>query len=156
MLIGVISDTHGLLRPGVFEALHGVDRILHAGDVGNDESLLAELETIAPVDAVYGNTDGFPLVARLQEWRLLTLDGATILLTHIYERAEQLRQRRPETASARVVVFGHTHKPLIRTQGKVLYFNPGAAGPRRFSLKPSVGLLRIDSGVVHPEIVELG
>lgn len=156
MLIGVISDTHGLLRPEVFTAFEGVDRILHAGDVGDDEALLTELGAIAPVDAVYGNTDRFPLVTRLREWRLLHFEEAVLLLTHIVDRAEQLRSRRAEAAEARVIVYGHTHKPQIRRDREVLYFNPGAAGPRRFSLRPSVGILQIEGDSVQPRILELG
>jgi len=152
MLIGLISDTHGLIRAEALAALHGVELILHAGDVGG-ESLLRELRGIAPVHAVAGNTDD--PAAGLPRRVDLELDGLRICVTHGHE----LGMPRPDSLAARydaeVIVYGHTHKPLIETRGRTLIVNPGAAGPRRFNLKPSIGLLRIEQGKATAEIVPL-
>lgn len=152
MLIGLISDTHALIRAEALAALHGVERILHAGDVGG-LSVLRELRGIAPVHAVVGNTDdradGLP--PRLE----LELGGLRVCVTHGHE----LGSPRPDSLAARyradVIVYGHTHRPLIEHVGRVLVVNPGAAGPRRFNLKPSIGLLRIENGRATAEIVSL-
>lgn len=154
--IGLISDTHGLLRPEVFEAFRGVDRILHAGDVGR-EDILIELGAIAPVDAVYGNTDGWELRAALAAERTLKLAGHTIVLVH----GDLLGSPNPTSlrraySDADVIVYGHTHQQLIdRVEGGALTINPGAAGPARFKLKPSVALLSLDKGGVDVRIVPL-
>ncbi len=155
MLIGVISDTHGLLRPEVFDVFAGVDRILHAGDVGRDDGLLIELAALAPVDAVHGNTDGFPLRQKLPESRTLDLQGVVVFLAHICGGPTQLRRHWPKLGKIDVVVFGHTHKPLNQWDNGVLFFNPGSAGPRRFSLPISLGLLRIETSRVEGQIVIL-
>jgi putative phosphoesterase len=152
--IGLISDTHGLLRPEVHAIFAGVDRILHAGDVGGAE-VLASLRTIAPVDAVFGNVDD-DADPRLRESLALTLDGVTIHVSHGHE----LGQPTPELAlsryDAQVVVFGHTHRALVvRAPRGRMAINPGAAGPRRFKLEPSVALLTLDAGRADVDIVSI-
>jgi putative phosphoesterase len=158
MRIGLISDTHGLLRPEVFQQFAGVERILHAGDVGSME-VLAELALIAPVTAVPGNTDGFEIRARLPEVATLELAGQQIVVIH----GDQFGRPTPFALrvaypKADIIVYGHTHRPLIdRADGK-LVINPGAAGPRRFELRPSVGILVLGEaagGGAEVEIVEL-
>ena len=150
MLVGLISDTHSLIRAEALAALHGADMILHAGDVGA-EAVLRELRGIAPVHAVYGNVDD-PAMGLPQSVELV-LDGMAVHVSHGHEvgspRPELLVERYP----ADVIVYGHTHKPLIERRGGTLVVNPGAAGPRRFNLQPSIGLLRIERGVASAEIV---
>ena len=150
--VGLISDTHGLLRPDVFEALAGVELILHAGDVGEDD-ILDELSTIAPVHAVYGNTDA-PR-RRLAKEIVREIGGISIHVSHGHETGsptpEKLLARYPQD----VLVYGHTHRSLVaRAEGR-LVVNPGAAGPRRFDLLPSVGRLTIADGAADVEIVAL-
>ncbi len=148
MRIGVISDTHGLLRPEVFDAFQEVDHILHGGDVGSVE-LLAELEAIAPVTAVYGNTDGWDLRARLPQVASLELDGFDIVVTH----GDQMGTPTPENLhaafpDAQILVYGHTHRPLLTLVDVVVtVMNPGGAGARRFKLAPSVGILELEPGI---------
>ena len=152
VLVGLISDTHGLLRPEVFEALEGVDQILHAGDVG--EGVLVELQAIAPVRAVFGNTDppGTPgLVDAVQ----LELGGLSIHVSHGHELGSPTPARLLERYHADVIVYGHTHKPLIERSGRHLIVNPGAAGPRRFDLKPSVARMTIDQGKADVQLIWL-
>lgn len=155
MRIGLISDTHGLLRPDVFRAFEGVDRILHAGDVG-PEDILTELRTIAPVDAVIGNTDGWDLRAALPEERILKLAGRTVVLMHGHLLGSPtpiaLRRAHPR---ADVIVYGHTHMQLVDRDG-ALTINPGAAGPARFRLKPSVAILTLSEAGEEVQLVELG
>ena len=153
-MIGLISDTHGLWRPDIERVFAGVTLILHAGDVGG-AAVLRELAKIAPVEAVYGNVDDVhdPSLARS---RGLTVDGVSIHISHGHE----LGSPRAETMLARyaadVVVFGHTHKAVVvRAPDGRLAVNPGAAGPRRFDLKPSVALLQIDNGRADAEIISL-
>ncbi len=153
MLVGVISDTHSLLRAEAMAALHGVDLILHAGDVGTG-TVLRELETIATVRAVYGNTDGPEL--GLPPSLALTLDGARVHVSHGHELGSPTPAKLVARYPADVIIYGHTHKPLIETHGGTLVLNPGAAGPRRFSLKPSVALLTIEGGRATARLVELG
>jgi putative phosphoesterase len=154
MVIGLISDTHGLLRPEVFEALSGVDMILHAGDVGG-QSILLELATIAPVHAVYGNTDapGEPgLKARVS----LSLEGRSIHVSHGHELGgSPTPERLLARYTADVIVYGHTHKALVERSGARVVVNPGAAGPRRFNLKPSVARLTLTSAQVDVTILWL-
>jgi putative phosphoesterase len=152
-LVGLISDTHGLVRPDVHTALEGVDMILHAGDVGGDD-ILAELETIAPVHAVYGNTDplGHP---RLQQALELELDGIRVHVSHGHEVGSPTPAKLMARYSADVIVFGHTHRQLVvNTDGRWVV-NPGAAGARRFDLLPSVARMTLVAGQVAIEIVDL-
>jgi uncharacterized protein len=148
MRLGVIADTHGLLRPEVFEVFEDVDHILHAGDVGPLE-LLTELETLAPVTAVYGNTDGWEARSRLPQVAQLELDGFRVVVTHGDQlgspNAEKLHTAFPD---AEILVFGHTHRPLLTLVDVVVtVINPGGAGPRRFDLPPSVGILELEPGI---------
>ena len=139
--LGLISDTYGLLRPGVFERFHGVLRILHAGDVGG-EHILRELEAIAPVTAVYGNTDGWELRRRLPEVARVEEAGRRIVVVHGHVPGSPTPARLAAAhPDADIVVYGHTHQPKIERVGRTLVLNPGAAGPARFKLKPSVALL---------------
>jgi uncharacterized protein len=148
MRLGVISDTHGLLRPEVFDAFAGVDYIVHAGDVGNP-GILADLGALAPVTAVYGNTDGSELRGRLPRVATLQLDGFDIVVTH----GDQLGTPTPEALNAafpdaQIIVYGHTHKPLLTLVDVVVtVMNPGGAGARRFNLPPSVGILELEPGI---------
>jgi hypothetical protein len=151
-LIGVISDTHGLVRPSVFAALEGVLMILHAGDVG--DGVLEELRAIAPVHAVRGNTDPSGH-AGLPDSLDLDVDGVRIHVSHGHELGVPTPDELFATYSADVIVYGHTHRPLVVHAALRWCINPGAAGPRRFNIRPSVGLLTIDRGTVGAEIVEL-
>ena len=152
-LIGLISDTHGLVRSGVHAALSGVEVILHAGDVGGPD-VLDELGMIAPVAAVFGNTDP-PGVPGLEQELVVSLDGVSLHVSHGHE----LGSPQPEALLALypqdVIVYGHTHKQLVFRQGNRIVVNPGAAGPRRFNLRPSVARLAIENGSVAVEIIEL-
>ena len=153
MIVGLIADTHGLLRPEVFPALEGVELILHAGDVGG-LGLLVELGAIAPVHAVYGNTDT-PGDPNLRAEVVLDVGGLTVHVSHGHELGSPTPERLLERYSADVIVFGHTHKPLVVRAGSRLVVNPGAAGPRRFKLKPSVARMTLQNGRADVEIVEL-
>ncbi|HEX2693129.1 MAG TPA: metallophosphoesterase family protein [Gemmatimonadaceae bacterium] len=152
-LIGLISDTHGLVRPAVHDALKGVELILHAGDVGG-KAVLDELKLIAPVRAVFGNTDppGDPNL--LQELEL-SLDGVTVHVSHGHELGSPTPPKLAERYSADVVVYGHTHQQLITRIGGRLIVNPGAAGPRRFKLEPSVAKLEIRDGETEVNIIDI-
>jgi putative phosphoesterase len=149
-ILGVISDTHGLLRREATEALRGSDRILHAGDVGDPE-ILEALAQIAPVTAVRGNVDTGPWARRLPEVEVVEAGGASIYMLHDLNRLDL----KPEAAGFRVVIYGHSHKPKIEERNRVLYFNPGSAGPQRFKLPVSLGKLTIEAGTVRAELVEL-
>jgi putative phosphoesterase len=152
--IGLISDTHGLLRPSVHDALAGVSFILHAGDVGGDE-ILDELAVIAPVQAVFGNTDA-SWQAGLASERMVEVEGVRIHVSHGHEvgrpNAARLMKAYP---GYHVLVYGHTHVQRIDEVDGVLVINPGAAGPRRFDLTPSVARLVIAGGRVEARIVDL-
>ncbi len=150
MTIGVISDTHGLLRPQAVEALHGSDRILHAGDVGAPE-ILEALKQIAPVTAIRGNVDTAPWASTLPLTEIVEINGVSIYMLHDFAQLDL----KPEAAGFRIVVYGHSHKPKIDEKNGVLYFNPGSAGPRRFNLPVSVGKLMIADGKVRAELIEL-
>jgi putative phosphoesterase len=148
MRLGVISDTHGLLRPEVFEAFAEVDHILHAGDVGPLQ-LIDELEALAPVTAVYGNTDGEEIRRRFPQVAMIELDGFDIVVTH----GDQLGSPTPEGLNAafpqaQIIVYGHTHRPLLTVVDVVVtVMNPGGAGHRRFGLPPSVGIMELEPGI---------
>lgn len=154
IVIGLISDTHGLVRPEVFGALAGVSQILHAGDVGPPH-VLAELATIAPVRAVYGNTDA-PGRPDLEERIDIVIGGVRIIVTHGHElgspNPNTLVKAYPE---AKVIVYGHTHKQLLTKAARLVVINPGAAGPQRFHLQPSVAKLYIRNGQADAEIIPL-
>ena len=153
-VVGIISDTHGMLRTGVHEALAGVDMILHAGDVGGDE-ILSELQLIAPVKAVFGNTDP-PGTPDLEDRIELAIDGVTIHVSHGHELGSPTPAKLAEAyPGADVIVYGHTHRQLITRIGDRLIVNPGAAGPRRFKLQPSLGRLTISGGKAEVEIIDL-
>ena len=148
MRLGVISDTHGLLRPEVFDIFAGVDRILHAGDIG-PAALLGELEAIAPVTAVWGNTDGFDLRGTVPEVVETRIEGFDFLLIHGHQLGvptpEKLNRAYP---AAEVIIFGHTHRPLLTLVDQVVtVMNPGGAGPFRFGLPASVGILELEPGI---------
>lgn len=152
-VVGLISDTHGLVRPEVHSALAGVESILHAGDVGGD-AILDELELIAPVRAVYGNTDQ-PDDPRLVERLELEIGGVTVHVSHGHELGSPTPAKLLERYAADVIVYGHTHKQmLVEVEGRWVV-NPGAAGPRRFELKPSVARMTIRGREIEIEIVEL-
>jgi uncharacterized protein len=151
--IGLISDTHGLLRPGVHGALAGVELILHAGDVGGDD-ILDELATIAPVVAVHGNTDppGNPRTPAAIE---RAISGLKFHVSHGHELGSPTPERLLSAYPADVIIYGHTHRALVTRADGRLVVNPGAAGPARFDLKPSVAVMVIESGEAAVEVVEL-
>jgi uncharacterized protein len=149
-MIGVISDTHGLLRPAAIEALRGVEHILHAGDVG-DASILDSLRNLAPVTAIRGNIDVGGPCSHLPATEVVTLDGHTFYMLH----DRQALDLDPAAAGFSAVISGHSHKPLIEWRHGVLYMNPGSAGPRRFSLPVSIGLLTIGADGLQPRLVTL-
>lgn len=144
--IGVVSDTHGRLRAEVLTRFAGVSRILHAGDVGPVE-LLAELEAVAPVTAVWGNTDGFDVRARLNETESVRIGGLVIVITHGHKLGSPTpRGLRDVHRAADVVVFGHSHRALVERLDGCLFLNPGSAGAPRFGLPASVAILTIEDG----------
>ena len=151
-LIGLISDTHGLVRPSVFQALQGVELILHAGDVGS--GVLPELRAVAPVIAVRGNTD------RLDDAELVSsiereFDGVTVHVSHGHELGSPKPEKLLEAYAADVIVYGHTHRQLVHRHEGRWVVNPGAAGPRRFSLPASLARMTIRDGEVSIELIEL-
>jgi uncharacterized protein len=152
-VIGLISDTHGLVRAQVHSALAGVELILHAGDVGGDE-ILDELALIAPVVAVYGNTD-VPGSPRLSAAIERTIGGVRIHVSHGHEVGSPTPARLLERYAADVIVYGHTHRQLVSRVGERLVINPGAAGAKRFKLEPSVAKLTISNGHADVEIIPL-
>jgi putative phosphoesterase len=155
--LGVISDTHGMLRAEVLEAFEKVDHILHGGDVGTWEVLL-DLQALAPVTAVYGNVDGPELREKLPDVATIRLDGFDIVVTH----GDQFGTPTPATLHqafprADIIVFGHTHRPLLELVDKtVTVMNPGGAGAARFNLKPSIGIMELEPGIPpRARLVEL-
>lgn len=152
VLLGLISDTHGLLRPQVRDALQGVSLILHAGDVGG-HSVLAGLEQIAPVRAVFGNVD--PPMPPLQQRLRLTIGGRSVHVSHGHELGSPTPEKLLSRYRADIIVFGHTHRALVSRAGTQLVVNPGSAGPRRFNVKASVARLTIEDGAATVEIVPL-
>lgn len=155
LLIGLISDTHGLLRPEVFTAFEEVEHILHAGDVG-DPDILVELAAIAPVTAVWGNVDHGELRRRLPEVARVELAGQSIVVVH----GQQFGSPSPARVAAAypgadIVVFGHSHEPVVERLGEVLAVNPGSAGPARFSLPVTVALATVGPEGVRVDLVDL-
>lgn len=150
MLIGVLSDTHGLLRPEVAPALAGVDHILHLGDVG-DPAILESLAKIAPVTAIRGNIDRSGACAALPATEMVTLGGRTFYLVHAIDDLDLS----PSAAGVDVVCFGHSHRPLIERRGEVLYLNPGSCGPRRFDLPVTLAKLELTHGGIRPLLIDL-
>jgi uncharacterized protein len=151
MKLGIVSDTHGLLRPEVAPALKGVDRILHLGDVGKI-SILDELAKIAPVTAIRGNVDSDGPCAKLTETEVVLVEGVYLYMVHDV-KALHLD---PAAAKFAAVLSGHTHVPNFSTKKGVLYFNPGSCGPRRFELPVTIGLLTVSAhGEFKPEVVHL-
>jgi putative phosphoesterase len=159
MKIGVISDTHGYVNPKVFSVFEGVEFILHAGDIGS-EDVMTSLETLAPVRAIHGNVDTFPLSTRYPDVLTIEIQGVAICMIHqfislnnsvIQNAAKQFPKKKID-----LLIYGHTHEAKLERVGGVWLFNPGAAGKRRFFLKPAVGLLTISApGRVIPEIIYL-
>lgn len=139
MRIGLIADTHGLIRPEAVQALAGVDLILHAGDVGG-RAVIASLEAVAPVRAVRGNIDAHHAYPASFE---CALEGTRIHVSHGHEVGSPTPERLAAKYVADVIVYGHTHRPLIANVAAILVVNPGAAGPRRFDLQPSVAILTL-------------
>jgi len=152
MRIGVVSDTHGLLRPEVAPALAGVERILHLGDVGK-ASILSELAKIAPVTAIRGNVDRTGPCSELPETEVAMIEGRYIYMLHDLKTLHL----DPAAGKFAAVLFGHTHVPNFYRRKGVLYFNPGSCGPRRFELPVTVGLLTVEEdGELEAKIVPLG
>ena len=149
-VIGVVSDTHGLLREQVFDALSGCEKIIHAGDVGRPE-VLQSLETIAPVVAVRGNCDIAPWARELPLTEVVEIEGKFIYILHDINDLNL----DPKSSGFDVVISGHSHRPSVLTEQQVLYLNPGSAGPRGFRLPVSVARLYIESDKVLAEIIEL-
>jgi len=150
MLVGVISDTHGLLRPEAVAALRGVEHILHAGDIGNAD-ILETLRAVAPITAIRGNVDTHGPCAELPATEAVELGGALFYLVHSVHDLDL----NPVVAEVSAVVSGHSHQPGMTTQNGVLYLNPGSAGPRRFKLPVTVALVNVEDGVLTPSIVSL-
>jgi putative phosphoesterase len=150
MKIGLISDTHGLLRPEALRALAGVQHIIHAGDIGAPE-VIATLRGIAPVDAVRGNNDKDAWAAQFPPWLALEFEGVGIHVLHDLKELDV----EPTAAGFRVVVAGHSHKPGVVERDGVLFVNPGSAGPRRFSLPVTIGYLTVAAGSARARIKPL-
>lgn len=152
-VLGLISDTHGLVRPGVHIALTGVELILHAGDVGG-AAILDELRLIAPVRAVFGNTDP-PDHPELSSELNVDVSGLRVHVSHGHEVGSPTPEKLAERYDADVVVYGHTHRPLVTHEDGRLFVNPGAAGARRFNISPSVARLTIVDGRAEVEIIDI-
>jgi uncharacterized protein len=150
MFIGMISDTHGLLRPEAVAALRGADRIIHAGDIG-DPAILDRLSELAPVTAVRGNVDREAWAKNIPETNVLEVDGVSIYVLHTLENLDL----KPGAAGFAAVIYGHSHVPKQEMKDGVLYFNPGSAGPRRFNLPVTMGRLNVQDGRITVEIIEL-
>jgi putative phosphoesterase len=150
MRIGIISDTHGLLRPEALQALRGSDHIIHAGDVG-DPGILAQLRALAAVTAVRGNVDRGAWARSLPKTEVLETAGISIYVLHILTEIDL----KPEAAGFSAVIYGHSHVPKTESRNGVLYFNPGSAGPRRFDLPVTVGRLTVHRGKLRAEVIPL-
>ena len=151
MIVGVISDTHGLLRPEAVELLRGSEHIIHAGDIGAPE-IIPELEKIALVTAIRGNVDKQEWARRFAETEVVELAGLYFYVIHDANALDL----DPKAAGFAAVISGHSHKPMQEVRDGVLYFNPGSAGPRRFSLPISLGRLTIDGGHLSGEVLQIG
>lgn len=149
-LIGIISDTHGLVRPEALEALEGVEMILHAGDIGNQE-VLDTLNQVAPVVAVRGNNDRGEWAQSLPDWEVVEIGDVSIYMLHDLKEIDIS----PSGGGFGVVVSGHSHRPSVAEERGVLYVNPGSAGPRRFTLPVSLAHLNVLGEKVQAEIIEL-
>ena len=149
-LIGIISDTHGLVRPQALEALKDVDMILHAGDIGSQD-VLGTLNEIAPVVAMRGNNDKADWARSLPDWEVVEVGNVSIYMLHNVKEIDIS----PSGAGFQVVVSGHSHRPAVAEQRGVLYVNPGSAGPRRFTLPVSLAHLHVAGEKLHAEIIEL-
>jgi uncharacterized protein len=150
ILAGIISDTHGLMRPEALEALRGSDLIIHAGDLGSPD-VISSLRAIAPVFAVRGNIDKASWAAAIPTTQIVEVGAFPFYVLHDISELDL----DPETAGFAAVVFGHSHQPSIETRNNVLFLNPGSAGPRRFRLPVTLARVRITDGEVRPEIVRL-
>lgn len=150
MIIGVISDTHGLLRPEALELLRGSEHIIHAGDIGALE-IIAELEKIAPITAIRGNVDVQVWAQRYPATEVVELGGAVFYLIHDVNQLDL----DPKAAGFAAVISGHSHQHRQETRNGVLYFNPGSAGPRRFNLPITLGRLRVSNGVIEADVLEI-
>jgi uncharacterized protein len=148
--IGIISDTHGLLRPAALQALAGVDHILHAGDVGNP-NILDDLRNIAPLTAIRGNVDLSGACSLLPATETIELGGCLFYMVHALDDLDIV----PAAAGIHVVVYGHSHRPTAREQDGVVFLNPGSAGPRRFNLPVTLARLILDNGAVRARIVNI-
>lgn len=148
--IGVISDTHGLLRPEAIDALRGSDHIIHAGDVGDPE-ILNSLGTLAPLTAIRGNIDKEGWAKKLPGTEVLELAGFSIYVLHDVAKLDL----KPDASGFGAVIYGHSHVPKQEIKNGVLYFNPGSAGPRRFKLPISIGKLTIEGQQMRGEIIKI-
>jgi uncharacterized protein len=150
MMIGLISDTHGLMRPEALRALQGVSLIVHAGDVGTPE-VLAALRDVAPLAAIRGNVDHGPWVQALPATRVVEIEGVLLYVLHDLGSLDLV----PAAAGFAAVISGHSHQPHIERRKDVLYVNPGSAGPRRFKLPISLALLHVDGKALDAQLVQL-
>ena len=150
LIIGVISDTHGLLRPNALAALRGSDYVIHAGDIG-DPDILQKLAQIAPVTAIRGNVDREAWARKIPSTNVLEVGGISVYVLHNLQELDL----NPDAAGFAVVAYGHSHVPKQESKNGVLYFNPGSAGPRRFRLPVTIGRLRVQGDRVSGEIVEI-
>jgi len=148
--IGVISDTHGLLRPEALYELQGSDHIIHAGDIG-DLAILHKLSEIAPVTAIRGNVDREAWAKEIPETAVLEVEGISIYVLHILDELDL----KPEAAGFAAVIYGHSHVSKQEVKNGVLYFNPGSAGPKRFNLPVSIGKLVVRKGRIEAEVLDL-
>lgn len=149
-IIGIISDTHGLLRHEAKKLLKGVELIIHAGDVGSGD-VLEELSAIGSLKAVRGNVDNGVYAGVLPASEYISIAGKNIYVIHNIDHLDIV----PEAAGVDIVIYGHSHKAQKKEKNGVLYFNPGSIGPRRFNLPVSMGLISISEGVINAEIIEL-
>jgi len=150
MIVGVIADTHGLLRPEALELLRGSEHIIHAGDIGSPE-IIPTLEKIAPVTAIRGNVDTQAWARRFAETEVVELEGLHIYVIHDAHALDL----NPKASGFAAVISGHSHQPKQERRDGVLYFNPGSAGPRRFKLPITLGRLEITGGNINAEIVQI-